>query len=182
MCCKRFLEQKTGNAGKPHHAIGHYDDVIKWKHFARYWPFVRGIHRSPVNSPHKGLWRKALMFSLICLWINAWVNNREAGDLRRYRAHYDVIVMWCKVTETQSKSDPAGFIYGNPIFKWLVELLKLYRISRHGCGRHRRHHHQHRRRRDRPHHRPHHHRHRYRIVVVIIVTVPATVTFTHHPE
>ena len=26
-------------------------------------------------------------------WINGWVNNREAGDLRRHRAHYDVIVM-----------------------------------------------------------------------------------------
>ena len=34
-----------------------YDDVIKWKHFPRYWPFVRGIHRSPVNSRHKGQWR-----------------------------------------------------------------------------------------------------------------------------
>ena len=43
-----------------------HDDVIKWKHFPRYWPFVRGIHRSPVNSPHKGQWRGALMFSLIC--------------------------------------------------------------------------------------------------------------------
>ena len=32
------------------------------KHFPRYWPFVRGIHRSPVNSPHKGQWRGALMF------------------------------------------------------------------------------------------------------------------------
>ena len=31
-----------------------HDDVIKWKHFQHYWPFVRGIHRSPVNSPHKG--------------------------------------------------------------------------------------------------------------------------------
>ena len=70
-----------------------HDDVIKWKHFPRYWPFVRGIHRSPVNSPHKGQWRGALMFSLICVWINGWVNNREAGDLRRYRAHYDVTVM-----------------------------------------------------------------------------------------
>ena len=48
----------------------------------------------PVNSPHKGQWRWALMFSLICAWINGWVNNREAGDLRRYRVHYDVIVMW----------------------------------------------------------------------------------------
>ena len=33
------------------------------------------------------------MFSLICVWINDWVNNREAGDLRRHRPHYDVIVM-----------------------------------------------------------------------------------------
>ena len=70
-----------------------HDDVIKWKHFPRYWPFVREIHRSPVNSPHKGQWRGALMFCLICVWINGWVNNWETGDLRCYRAHYDVIVM-----------------------------------------------------------------------------------------
>ena len=74
-----------------------HDDVIEWKHFPRYWPFVRGIHRSLVNSPHKGQWRGALMFSLICVWINRWVNNRKAGDLRRYRAHYDVIVMICNL-------------------------------------------------------------------------------------
>ena len=42
-----------------------HDDVIKWKHFPRYWPFVREIHRSPVNFPHKGQWRGALMFTLI---------------------------------------------------------------------------------------------------------------------
>ena len=71
----------------------YHDDVIKWKHFPRYWPFVHGIHRCPVNSLHKGQWRGALMFSLICVWINGWVNNREAGDLKRHRAHYDVIVM-----------------------------------------------------------------------------------------
>ena len=70
-----------------------HDDVIKWKHFPRYWPFVRGIHRSPVNSTHKGQWRGALVFSLICVWIKGWVNNREAGELRRYRTHYDVTVM-----------------------------------------------------------------------------------------
>ena len=70
-----------------------HDDVIKWKHFPRYWPFVRGIHRSRVNSPHKGQWRGALMFSLIYARMNEWVNNREAGDLRRHRAHYDVTVM-----------------------------------------------------------------------------------------
>ena len=70
-----------------------HDDVIKWKHFPRYWPFVREIHRSPMNSPHKGQWRGALMFSLICVWIITWVNNREAGDSRRYHAYYDVTVM-----------------------------------------------------------------------------------------
>ena len=48
-----------------------HDDVIKWKHFPHYWSsFVRGIHRSPVDSPHKGQWRKSLMFSLICAWTN----------------------------------------------------------------------------------------------------------------
>ena len=72
---------------------GLYDDVIKWKHFPRYWPFARGFHRSPVKSPHKGQWRGALMFSVISAWINGWVNNREAGDLRRHQVHCDVIVM-----------------------------------------------------------------------------------------
>ena len=71
-----------------------HDDVIKWKHFPCYWPFVRGIYRSPVNSPHKRQWRRALMVSLICAWINGWVNNREAGDLRRHRAHYDITAMF----------------------------------------------------------------------------------------
>ena len=46
-----------------------------------------------VNSPHKGQWRGALMFSLICDWINGWVNSREACDLRRHHAHYDVTMM-----------------------------------------------------------------------------------------
>ena len=77
----------------PHHDDVPGDDVIKWKHFPWYWPFVRGIHRSPVNSPHKGQWSRALMFSLICTWINGWVNNREAGDLRCHRGHYVVTVM-----------------------------------------------------------------------------------------
>ena len=69
------------------------DDVIKWKYFPRYWSFVREIHRSPVNSPHKGQRRGDLMFSLICARINSCVNNGEAGDLRRHPAHYDVTVM-----------------------------------------------------------------------------------------
>ena len=86
-----------------------HDDVIKWKNSPRYWPFVRGIHRSPVNSPHKGQWRGALMFSLICAWINSWVNNRDAGDLRRHRPHYDVILRWTlPVVCMQDPCDKAG--------------------------------------------------------------------------
>ena len=72
----------------------HHDDVIKWKHFLRYWAFVRGIHWSPVNSPHKGQWRGALVLYLICAWTNGWANHRDAGDLRRHRVHYDVTAMW----------------------------------------------------------------------------------------
>ena len=70
-----------------------YDDVMKWKHFPHCWPFVRGIHRSPVNSPHKGQWCGALMFSMICVWINVWVNNHEAGNLEAIAPHYDVNIM-----------------------------------------------------------------------------------------
>ena len=93
------------NTSSKHHGISWFtkqaqthDDVIKWKHFPRYWPFVRGIYLSPVNSPHKGQWRGALMFTLIYARINGWVNNRAAGDLRRHRAHYDVIVMFKVIT------------------------------------------------------------------------------------
>ena len=85
-----FVEQPFKNNV---YIISSHDDVIKWKHFQRYWLFMRGIHRSPVNSPHNGQWRGALMLCLIYACINDWVNNREAGDLRRHRAHYDVIVM-----------------------------------------------------------------------------------------
>ena len=92
-CKTRKVWHKTAVTHNHIEISWHHDDVIKWKHFPHYWPFVRGIHRSPVNSPHKGQWRGALMFSLICVWINDWINNREAGDLRRYRAQYDVIVI-----------------------------------------------------------------------------------------
>ena len=50
---------------------------------------------SPVNFPLKGQWRGALMLSLICDWTNGWVNNRNAGELGRHRAHYDATVMMC---------------------------------------------------------------------------------------
>ena len=77
-----------------------HDDVIKWKYFPRYWPFLREIHRWPVDSPHKGQWRGAWMFSLICAWTNGWENNRGADYLRHHRTHYDLTAMiWTKYKE-----------------------------------------------------------------------------------
>ena len=85
--CERNGEMGSAWCAKIH------DDFMKWKHFRRNWPFVRGIHRSPVNSSHKGQWRGALIFSVICAWINGWLNNGEAGVYRYHCAHYGVIVM-----------------------------------------------------------------------------------------
>ena len=97
-----------------------HDDVIKWKHFTRYLPFVWGIHRSPVKPPHIGQWPGALMFSLICSWINGWVNNGEAGDLRRHRAHYDVTVM----PKVFPARPPAGTVQATKTyFIWIVRYI-----------------------------------------------------------
>ena len=68
-------------------------DVFKWKRFPCYWPFLRGIHRSPVNSLHKGQWRGALMVISSAPSLNGWINNHEAGDLRRHCVHYNIIVI-----------------------------------------------------------------------------------------
>ena len=107
-----------------------HDDVMKWKHFPRYWPFVRGIHRSPVNSPHKSQWRWALMFSLICAWINGWLNNREAGDLRRHRAHYNVTVLYQELMRFQNPIKmgvtlEAGFHWSDYLVFGLMLLVSL---------------------------------------------------------
>ena len=74
-------------AGDLRHRRAHYDVTVMAK-----------MNRMKGNSPHKGQWRGALMFSLICSWINGWVNNREVGDLRRHRAHSDVIVMMAVIS------------------------------------------------------------------------------------
>ena len=74
-----------------------YNRNSRWRHQME--PFSALLAICARNSPVPGefpaqcQWRGALMFYLICVWINGWVNNGEAGDLRRYRAHYDVIVM-----------------------------------------------------------------------------------------
>ena len=94
-----------------------------WRHqmetFSALLAFVRGIHRSPVNSPHKGQWRGALMFSLICAWMNACV-NRDAGDLRCHRAHYDITVMIFQITKCEQ------YIY---IYVCMCINLRMYRVA-----------------------------------------------------
>ena len=115
-----------------------YSDADQWKHkSSASLAFVRGIHRSrwiphtkasevPVNSPHKGQWRGAFMFSLICVWINGWVNNREAGELRRYRPHYDVTVM----VITYAYSDPEHSNIWGVFCQRAGEVITLHSI----CG------------------------------------------------
>ena len=67
--------------------------ITWWRHqmetFSALLALCVGNSPIPVNSPHKGQWRGALIFSFICTRINGWVNNGEAGDLRRKCAHYD---------------------------------------------------------------------------------------------
>ena len=78
-----------------------------WRHqmetFSALLALCAGNSPVPVNSPHKGQWRGALIFSLICARLNDWVNNREAGDFRHHRDHYDVIVMKSYHCETYSQ-------------------------------------------------------------------------------
>ena len=89
-----------------------FTDVSSWwRHqmetFSALLALCAGNSTVLVNSPHKGQWRRALMFSLRCAWINDWVNNREAGDLRCHRGHYDVIVMYSMAMLRQT------FLYKN---------------------------------------------------------------------
>ena len=62
-----FCFKCRSSAGKTQLYFFWHDDVIKWKRFPHYWCFVRGIHRWPVDSLHKGHWRGAL--------IRAWTRQ-----------------------------------------------------------------------------------------------------------
>ena len=89
--------------------------VIKWKHCPRYWPFVRGIHRALKLLSSNWCLKKRddfekvdislskLLWNKNCITRLGWVNNREAGDLRRHRAHHDVTVMFNLVNDLKQK-------------------------------------------------------------------------------
>ena len=94
----------------------------------------------PVNSPKKGQWHGALMFSVICAWINDWVNNREAGDLRRHCGHYDVNVMIKKMTHSAARTVMVtrrpifavqGCVCHSPNFNYIN--IQIYQIQLHRC-------------------------------------------------
>ena len=120
-----------------------HDDVIKWKHFPCYWPFVREIHRSPVDSPHKGQWRWALMFSLVYALTSPWANTRDVGDSRRHRAHYDATVMYV-ATYTKTFHDTITCIFlrfiaigidgNNDSLSLVCMWVKIFSIFMHGDG------------------------------------------------
>ena len=102
-----------------------HDDVIKWKQLPRHWPFVGGIHRSQVNSSHKGQWRGALMFSLLCARTNGWANHRDAGDLRRHRVHFGVTEM--SVNYVIIGFDDRCHLFGaKPLFGQIRTLLSIW--------------------------------------------------------
>ena len=96
-----------------------------WRHqmetFSALLAICAGNSPVPGEFPHKGQWRGALMFSMICARINGWVNNGEAGDLRRNRAHYDVTVMRRSKNHTPGTGDSLNiqthgdFNYGDDI-------------------------------------------------------------------
>ena len=119
-----------------------HDDVIKWKHFPRFWSFVQGIHRSPVT---RGFY---VFFDL--RRINGWVNNCEAGDLRRIRPHYNVTVMdhmywyvWLKnccekyhvIYRAGSRLAPSQWetsLQSNAVSRWMganLESVLIYFVS-----------------------------------------------------
>ena len=87
------VEILTPSEAIGHHKVSSHDDIFIWNYFPCQWTFVRRIQRLPVDSPHKGQWRRALMFSLISAWTNGWENNQDAGNLRRHRVNYNVNVM-----------------------------------------------------------------------------------------
>ena len=90
---------------------------------------ARGIHRSPVNSPHKGQWRGALILSLICVWTNNWANDGDDGDLTHHRAHSDVTVVNYKVLWNVRKLTECGLFLDKVFPTDVWKSLSLRRVT-----------------------------------------------------
>ena len=121
-----------------------------WRHqtktFSAYWPFVRGIHRSPVNSPLKGQWRGALMFSLICpltkrLSKPSWDWWFETPLRSLWRHCNDDIVCLCTPCHHENIMSWKRFRHYwhnvRGIRRWLLalcEVIHRWRVSHKGPG------------------------------------------------
>ena len=101
------------------------DDVSKWKYFLRYWLFVRKIHRWLVDSPYKGQWCGAFLFSVIWAWAKVWANNRDAGNLRLHRTHYAVTVMVLNLFYDTSSLNMTTLTARYAIFQLCVNIWTL---------------------------------------------------------
>ena len=77
--------------------------ISRWRHQMETFSALLALcaGNSPVNSPQKGQWRGALIFSLNCARTNGWVHNRDTGDLTRHCAHYIVTVMYPVFSQTR---------------------------------------------------------------------------------
>ena len=94
-----------------------HDDVIKWKHLPRYWLLVRGIHRSQVNFPHKGKWRGALVFSLICTWTNSWRRRWFQTPSRLLWRHFNECFILNRIIWTH------GYFLGKTLWYYLISFF-----------------------------------------------------------
>ena len=99
----------------------------RWRHKMETFSTLLAIYagNSTVTDefPHKGQWRRTLMFSFICAWINGWVNNSEAGDLRRHHTHYDVTAMNDNAGSNFKKIFTNNNFRENITFVWNVSLI-----------------------------------------------------------
>ena len=107
-------------------------DVNKWwrqqmEIFSALLSLCEWNHRSPVDSPHKGQCRGAFVLSFMCIWTNAWANNRDADDLRPHGAHCDVTVMW---QDKHVKIYTLRYFVGSGVKVVFVAQLQLLKTQR----------------------------------------------------
>ena len=89
LTCASWYGKQTWRAHK--HTC--HDDVIKMETFSSAMALCEGNPPFTGKFPSQSQWCGALMFSLMSAWTNGCENNREAGDLKQHRAHYDITVM-----------------------------------------------------------------------------------------
>ena len=89
---------------------------------------LRGIHQSPVNSPHKGReWRRALIFSLICAWMNDCFNQSWG-----WWFEMPLRPLWCHIMNTLSRIQPVSIILSLQAYPvHYSDITECYAISNH---------------------------------------------------